>query len=385
MKAKLISDIDLNGKKLVIRVDMNVPIKEGKVKSDTRIKAALKTINYALEKNASVLLLSHLGRPTEGEFNPEFSLAPVTERLSELLNKSVKLFKDIADVQLNQGEVGMLENIRFFKGEKGNSPELSEKLANLSDIYCMDAFGSAHRAHASTEGALRKAKVACAGFLMANELQAIESLMENPKRPFYAIIGGSKVSTKLTVLENLSKKVDGLIVGGGIANTFLLAQGYEVGKSLVEPDLVPNAKEILKQAKNIPLPIDVVVAKELKENTQTRTCLVSEVQADEMILDIGPKTVQKYEEVLSSCETVVWNGPVGAFEIKPFDEGSKAIALFLAKSNAYTVVCGGDSIAAVETFHVADKMSYISTGGGAFLEVLEGKTLPAVKALADLA
>ncbi len=385
MKAKLINEIDLKNKNVVIRVDMNVPIKEGKVTSDTRIKRALKTINYALDNNAAVLILSHLGRPTEGEYNAEFSLVPVAKRLSELLNKQVVFAEKIEDIKMQAGQVVMLDNIRFMVGEKKNSPELAQKLANLADVYCMDAFGAAHRAHASTEGAIRAAKVACAGFLMAAEMDAVDALMENPKQPFYAIIGGSKVSTKLTVLENLADKVDGLIVGGGIANTFLMAQGYNVGKSLAEPDLVPNAKTILAKAKDMPLPLDVVVAKEFKENAPSRVCAPSEVAEDEMILDVGPKTVEKYREILSKSKTIVWNGPVGAFETKPFDEGSKGIALFLAETSAYTLVCGGDSIAAVETFNVADKMDYISTGGGAFLEVLEGKTLPAIQALKDRA
>ncbi len=385
MKAKLINEIDLKNKNVVIRVDMNVPIKEGKVTSDTRIKRALKTINYALENNAAVLILSHLGRPTEGEYNAEFSLLPVAKRLSELLNKEVVFAEKIEDIKMQAGQVVMLDNIRFMVGEKKNSPELAQKLADLADVYCMDAFGAAHRAHASTEGAIRVAKVACAGFLMAAEMDAVDALMENPKQPFYAIIGGSKVSTKLTVLENLADKVDGLIVGGGIANTFLMAQGYTIGKSLAEPDLVPNAKAILAKAKDMPLPLDVVVAKEFKENAASRVCAPNEVAEDEMILDVGPKTVEKYREILSKSQTIVWNGPVGAFETKPFDEGSKGIALFLAEASAYTLVCGGDSIAAVETFNVADKMGYISTGGGAFLEVLEGKVLPAIQALKDRA
>ncbi len=385
MKAKHITEVDLNGKNVVIRVDMNVPIKDGKVSSDTRIRRALTTIQYALDNNAAVLVLSHLGRPTEGEYNAEFSLKPVAERLSELLGKPVNFVENIEDVNMTVGEVSLFDNIRFMVGEKKNNPELAQKLASLADVYCMDAFGAAHRAHASTEGAIRAAKVACAGFLMASEMEAVDSLMENPKTPFYAIVGGSKVSTKLSVLENLAKKVDGLIVGGGIANTFLMAQGYPIGKSLVEPELVDDAKKILSIAKDMPLPVDVVVAKEFKENAQTRTCAPDDVKEDEMILDIGPTTAKKYEEVLNKAKTIVWNGPVGAFETKPFDEGSKAIALYLAKSDAYSVVCGGDSIAAVETFKVADKMSYISTGGGAFLEVLEGKTLPSIAALADKA
>ncbi len=385
MKAIRIDQLDVSKRNVVIRVDMNVPIKNNEVTSDTRIRRALKTINYALDNNAAVLILSHLGRPTEGEYNPEFSLAPVAKRLSELLGKEVHFAEKFEDIVMEEGKVTLFDNIRFMVGEKKNSTELAEKLASFADIYCMDAFGAAHRAHASTEGALRKAKVACAGFLMSSEMEAIDTLMENPKAPFYAIVGGSKVSTKLSILENLAQKVDGLIVGGGIANTFLLAKGYNVGKSLVEADLVDEAKKILALAKDFPLPIDVVVAKELIENTSARTCLVSEVKDDEMILDIGPKTVEHYTEILSKAKTIVWNGPVGAFEFKPFDQGTGAIALFLAKTEAYTVVCGGDSIAAVENFNVADKMSYISTGGGAFLEALEGKTLPAIQALADRA
>ncbi len=383
MKAKRIDQLDLYGKNVVIRVDMNVPIKNGKVGSDTRIKRALKTINYALDNNAAVLILSHLGRPTEGEYNAEFSLKPVAQRLSELLNKEVQFAESFDEIKMEQGKVTLFDNIRFIVGEKKNNEELAQKLADFADVYCMDAFGAAHRAHASTEGAIRKAKVACAGFLMSSEIDAIDALMENPKAPFYAIVGGSKVSTKLSILENLAKKVDGLIVGGGIANTFLLAKGYNVGKSLVELDLVEEAKKILTIAKDLPLPIDVVVAKELVDGTEARTCLISEVQDDEMILDIGPKTAAHYAEILKKANTIVWNGPVGAFEFKPFDQGTGAIALFLADSNAYTLVCGGDSIAAVETFNVADKMSYISTGGGAFLEALEGKTLPSIAALAD--
>ncbi len=383
MQAKLINEIDLNNKNVVIRVDMNVPIKGGMVRSDTRIIAALPTIKYALEQNAAILILSHLGRPTEGEFNDTFCMKPVAKRLSELLNNEVKFFPTLDDVEMKAGQIGFLDNVRFLKGESKNSPELSQKLASFADIYCMEAFGAAHRAHASTEGALRCAKIACAGFLMACEMNAANALMQNPEKPFYAILGGSKVSTKLTIIENLVDKVDGMIVGGGIANTFLYAAGYNIGRSLYEPELVQNALNIMKNAKYVPLPVDVVVSKEFVENANCRTCFADEVEDDEMILDIGPKTVDLYEDALSKCETIVWNGPVGAFETKPFDVGSRALGECIAKLKAYTVACGGDLIAAVEAFNVADKMSYISTGGGAFLEVLEGKTLPSLAALKD--
>ncbi len=383
MQAKLINEIDLNNKKLVIRVDMNVPIKGGMVRSDTRIIAALPTIKYALEQNAAILILSHLGRPTEGEYNETFSMKPVAKRLAELLNHEVKFFPSLDDIEMKAGQVGFLDNVRFLKGESKNTPELAQKLASFADVYCMEAFGAAHRAHASTEGALRCAKVACAGFLMACEMNAVNALMQNPEKPFYAILGGSKVSTKLTIIENLVDKVDGMIVGGGIANTFLYAAGYNIGRSLYEPDLVETALNIMKHAQYIPLPVDVVVAKEFVENAKTRTCFADEVEDDEIILDIGPRTVAFYEDSLAKCETIVWNGPVGAFETKPFDEGSRALGECIARSKAYTVACGGDLIAAVEAFNVADKMSYISTGGGAFLEALEGKVLPSLKALAD--
>ncbi len=383
MQARLINEIDLDSKKVVIRVDMNVPIKSGMVRSDTRIIAALPTIKYAIEQNAAILILSHLGRPTEGEYNDTFSMKPVAKRLAELLNHEVKFFSTLEEVEMKAGQVGFLDNVRFLKGESKNCPELSAKLASFADVYCMEAFGAAHRAHASTEGALRAAKVACAGFLMACEMNAANALMQNPEKPFYAILGGSKVSTKLTIIENLVDKVDGMIVGGGIANTFLYAAGYNIGRSLYEPELAQVALNIMRTAKYLPLPIDVVVAKEFVEHANTRTCFVDEVEDDEMILDIGPMTVTQYEEALVRCETIVWNGPVGAFETQPFDKGSRALGECIAKLKAYTVACGGDLIAAVEAFKVADKMSYISTGGGAFLEVLEGKTLPSLKALAD--
>lgn len=389
MAIKQLADLDCAGKTVVIREDLNAPMKDGKVSNDKRLRAAAPTIKMALDKGAGVVVLSHLGRPTEGEFEEKFSLKPVAQRLGELVGKPVKLVTKPEDAKPNPGEVVLVENIRFFKGEKKNDPALAEKLANLGDIYIMDAFGSAHRAHSSTEGAVRKAKVAAAGPLMAAELEAFAKVLDNPERPLAAIIGGSKVSTKLNLLENLLKKVDILIVGGGIANTFLAAAGYNVGASLYEPDLVSEAKKIMEEAKKLgkelPLPVDVVTAKELAPGQKTQVCSVSDVPPDQMILDIGPKTVKLYEDALAKAKTVVWNGPVGAFEIEPFGAGTKALAEFLAKSGAFVVVGGGDSVAAVESYGLADKMGYVSTGGGASLELLEGKILPSVQALRDRA
>lgn len=389
MAVKKLKDLDCKGKTVVIREDLNVPMKDGKVSNDKRIRAALPTIKMALDKGAAVVLLSHLGRPTEGEFEEKFSLKPVAGHLSGLLGKPVTVVKEIEEAKPAPGEVVLVENIRFFKGEKKNDPALAQKLADIADIYIMDAFGAAHRAHASTEGAVRKAKVAAAGPLMEAELEAFGKVLDNPQRPLAAIIGGSKVSTKLGLLDNLLAKVDSLIVGGGIANTFLAAEGYNVGASLYEPDLVPEAKKIMEAAKKagkeLPLPIDVVTAKELAPGQKTTVCAVDNVPADEMILDIGPKTVELYEKILSKAKTVVWNGPVGAFETEPFGKGTKALGEFLANSDAFVVVGGGDSVAAVESYGLADKMGYISTGGGASLELLEGKILPSVAALNDRA
>ncbi len=387
MAIKLMTNMDLKGKRVVIREDLNVPIKDGRITNDKRIRAALPGIRLALERGASVLLLSHLGRPTEGEFDPQFSLAPVAARLSELLGSNVTLVKTLEEAKPAIGECTLCENIRFFKGEKKNSEELAKKLASLADVYVMDAFGSAHRAHASTEGAVRLAPVACAGPLMAAEIAAFAKVQDNPKRPLAAIIGGSKVSTKLGILENLLNKVDQLIVGGGIANTFLAAAGFKVGKSLMEEDLVPAAKRIMKEAKAkgkmLPLPVDVVVAREFAEGQKAVVCDVDAVPDDMMILDVGPETVALYTEMLKSAATVIWNGPVGAFEVAPFDEGTKELGKALAASSAFTVVGGGDSVAAVEKYDLADKMGYISTGGGAALELLEGKVLPSIAALMD--
>lgn len=384
---KKLQDLDVSGKTVVIRQDLNVPMKDGKVTNDKRIRAALPTVRLALEKGAGVILLSHLGRPTEGEYEEKFSLAPVAAHMGGLLGREIALAKDIDAVSVKPGEVVLLENIRFCKGEKKNNEELAAKLAALGDVYVMDAFGAAHRAHSSTEGAVRKAKTACAGPLMTAELDAFAKVLTAPKRPFAAVIGGSKVSTKLGVLENLLKSVDMLIVGGGIANTFLAASGYSVGTSLYEPELLDEARRILEQAKaagkSFPLPVDVVVAPALAEGQTVETVDVDKVPADRMILDIGPKTVELYAKELAKTATVVWNGPVGAFEIEPFGAGTKALAEALAASPAFVVVGGGDSVAAVELYGLADKMGYISTGGGASLELLEGKILPSVAALED--
>lgn len=387
MAVKSLKDLDCKGKTVVIREDLNVPMKDGKISNDKRVRAALPTIKMALDKGAGVIILSHLGRPTEGEFEEKFSLKLVAAHLGELLGKPVKVVGEISEAKVAPGEVEIVENIRFFKGEKKNDAALSEKLANLGDIYVMDAFGAAHRAHASTEGAVRKAKISAAGPLMEAELAAFDKVMENPRRPLAAIIGGSKVSTKLGLLENLLKKVDILIVGGGIANTFLAAAGHKVGKSLYEPDLLGEAKKIMEsaktQGKEMPLPVDVVTARELAPGQKTSTHGIDNVPSDEMILDIGPKTVKLYEDLLGKAKTVVWNGPVGAFEIDPFGAGTRALGKFLANSGAFVVVGGGDTVAAVESYGLAENMGYISTGGGASLELLEGKILPSVAALQD--
>jgi len=385
MPIKKMQDLDLTGKTVVIREDLNVPMKEGVITNDKRIRASLPTIRTALEKGAGVVLLSHLGRPTEGQYDEQFSLKPVAARLSELLEKPVRLAATLEEAKAAPGEVTLLENVRFLAGEKKNDSALAAKLAGLGDVYVMDAFGAAHRAHASTEGAVRAAGVACAGPLLQAELAAFAKVLDNPARPLAAIIGGSKVSTKLALLENLLEKVDMLIVGGGIANTFLAAAGYMVGKSLYEEELVPDAKRIMEQAKTLnrdfPLPVDVVTAEELAPGQKVTTSAVGDMPADQMILDIGRETLQQYKKLLSKAATVVWNGPVGAFETDPFGQGTKDLAQYLAESNAFVVVGGGDSVAAVEKYGLSEKMGYISTGGGASLELLEGKVLPSVAAL----
>ncbi|MBQ9406852.1 MAG: phosphoglycerate kinase [Desulfovibrio sp.] len=385
MAIKKMQDMDLQGKTVVIREDLNLPMKEGRITNDKRARAALPTIKTALDKGAGVVLISHLGRPTEGQFEEQFSLKPVAKHLAELLGKPVTLARTLEDAKAMPGTVTLLENVRFLKGEKKNNPELAQQLAALGDVYVMDAFGAAHRAHSSTEGAVRAAKTACAGPLLQAELDAFAKVLDNPARPLAAIIGGSKVSTKLALLENLLQKVDTLIVGGGIANTFLAATGHKVGKSLCEEELIPDAKRILdlavKLGKKMPLPTDVVVAQELAPGQEVKVCKVDAVPEDQMILDIGPDTLALYEKLLAECATVVWNGPVGAFETDPFGKGTLELAQFLAKGTAFVVVGGGDSVAAVEKYGLADKMGYISTGGGASLELLEGKVLPSVAAL----
>ncbi len=381
------SDLDLADKRVLIRQDLNVPIKDGKVADDTRIRASLPTIEYCIKAGAKVMLMSHLGRPTEGEYNEEFSLAPVVGHLSGLLGQKVRLDKDYLNKnpQVAEGEVVVLENVRFNNGEKQNDNDLAKKYALLCDIYVMDAFGTAHRAQASTHGIAKYAPVACAGPLLAGELEALGKALDNPARPMVAIVGGSKVSTKLTVLESLSKIVDGLIVGGGIANTFIAAAGCNVGKSLYEADLVDEAKKLSAQAKarggDIPVPADVVCAKEFAEDAAATLKSVDEVVDDDMIFDIGPETAQQLAEILKTAGTIVWNGPVGVFEFDQFGEGTKAIAMAIAESPAFSIAGGGDTLAAVSKYNIADKVSYISTGGGAFLEFLEGKKLPAVAIL----
>lgn len=381
------TDLDLAGKRVLIREDLNVPVQNGKVTSDTRLRASLPTIQHALKAGAKVMLLSHLGRPEEGVFSEENSLKPVAEALSNLLGRKVPLVADYLEraPQLNNGDVVLFENVRFNKGEKKNSDELARKYAALCDVYVMDAFGTAHRAEASTHGAGMHAPVACAGILLAEELDALGKALANPKRPLVAIVAGSKVSTKLTVLENLTQVVDQLIVGGGIANTFIAAAGYKVGKSLYEPGLIEVAKNLMKSAKargaDIPVPTDVVVGSEFSVTAKATIKKVAEVAADDMILDIGPETAKHLADMLTRAGTVVWNGPVGVFEFDQFGEGTKTLARAIATSPAFSIAGGGDTLAAVAKYHIADRISYISTGGGAFLEFLEGKKLPAVAML----
>lgn len=384
------TDLDLAGKRVLIREDLNVPLKNGKVADDTRIRASLPTIQQAMQAGAKVMLMSHLGRPTEGEFDSNFSLAPVAEHLSQLLSQEVRLVRDwLEGVELDEGQVVLCENVRFNSGEKKNDEALAKKMAALCDVYVMDAFGSAHRAQASTHGVAKYAPVACAGPLLAGELEALEKALDNPARPLVAIVGGSKVSTKLTVLESLSQVVDQLIVGGGIANTFIAAAGYTVGKSLYEADLVDTAKQLRTAAQerggDIPLPVDVVCGKEFSEAAEATLKRIGEVADDDMIFDIGPETAQHFAEILKGAGTIVWNGPVGVFEFDQFGEGTKALAQAIAESPAFSIAGGGDTLAAVAKYGISDQVSYISTGGGAFLEFLEGKKLPAVAILEERA
>ena len=375
------TDLDLQGKRVLIREDLNVPVKDGAVKSDARILASLPTIKLALEKGAAVLVCSHLGRPEEGVYSEEDSLKPVADYLSKALGREVPLVKDYLDgVEVKPGELVLLENVRFNKGEKKNTDELAQKYAALCDIFVMDAFGTAHRAQGSTHGVAKFAKVACAGPLLAAELDALGKALKTPAKPMVAIVAGSKVSTKLDVLTSLADVCDQLIVGGGIANTFLAAAGYNVGKSLHEADLLDTAKAIAAKV-SVPLPVDVVVAKEFAETAEATVKAVADVADDDMILDIGPKTAVMFGEMLKASQTILWNGPVGVFEFDQFGNGTKVLAQAIAQSPAFSIAGGGDTLAAIDKYGVAEQISYISTGGGAFLEFVEGKVLPAVEVL----
>ncbi|MFZ4701289.1 MAG: phosphoglycerate kinase [Candidatus Methylumidiphilus sp.] len=386
-----LADLDIKGKRVLIRSDLNVPVKEGKVTSDARITASMKTINHCLAAGAKVMVTSHLGRPTEGEWSEEVSLRPVADNIAGRIGKPVRLIKDWVDggFDVAEGELVVLENCRVNKGEKKNVDETAKKYAALCDVFVMDAFGTAHRAQASTHGVAKYAPVACAGFLVAEELTALGKALANPARPLVAIVGGSKVSTKLTVLEALAGKCEQLVVGGGIANTFLKAMGNNVGKSLCEDDLVPTAQALIEKMKargaSIPIAVDVVVGKNFDANEPAVLKAASAVADDEMILDIGPQSAQELADIIMNAGTVVWNGPVGVFEFDQFAEGTKTIANAIATTKAFTLAGGGDTIAAIQKYGIYDKVSYISTAGGAFLEYLEGKVLPAVAILEERA
>ncbi len=387
-----LANLDVAGKRVFIRADLNVPQDEaGNITEDTRIRASLPSIKYCLEKGAAVMVTSHLGRPTEGELNHEDSLMPVAVRLGQMLHTSVRLITDWVDggFEVKPGEVVLLENCRVNKGEKKNNDELAQKMAKLCDIYVNDAFGTAHRAEATTHGIAKYAPVACAGMLMGAEIDALTKALTNPKRPLVAIVGGSKVSSKLTILKSLASKVDQLIVGGGIANTFLLADGKRIGHSLAEADLVKEAHAIMDMMKErgaeVPLPTDVVVADEVSALARANKISVDDVHANDRILDVGPKTAAKFSEIIANAGTIVWNGPVGVFELPQFSGGTKMMASAIAHSEAFSIAGGGDTLAAIAKFHIHDDVGYISTGGGAFLEFLEGKTLPAIAILEERA
>jgi len=381
MTIKVMTDLDLSQKRVLIREDLNVPIKDGKVSSDARINAALPTIKLALSQGATVILMSHLGRPAEGQYEEKYSLLPAAVDLSKKLDTKVQLISDWSKgIAVPEGEVALLENVRFNSGEKANDDVLAQAYAELCDIFVMDAFGTSHRAQASTHGVGKFAPVACAGPLLANELNALEQAIAKPTAPVGAIVGGSKVSTKLMVLETLADKVDQLIVGGGIANTFLAAAGHPVGKSLYEPDLIPAAKALMAKVE-IPMPTDVVVGKEFSETAEARVVSVNAVEDDDMIFDIGPESSRHLAEIIKTLGTIIWNGPVGVFEFDQFAEGTKALSYAIAESNGFSIAGGGDTLAAVDKYEIAEQVSYISTGGGAFLEYVEGKELPAVALL----
>jgi phosphoglycerate kinase len=387
MPVTKLADLDLRGKRVLIRQDLNVPVKNGVVSSDQRIKASLPTIRYCIEAGAQLMIMSHLGRPTEGTVEAQYSLQPVANYLSDAIGKTVNLNTDYLENSptLGDGDVLLLENVRFNPGEKADDEKLSKQYAALCDIYAMDAFGTAHRAQASTHGVGLFAPIACAGPLLSAELEALTLALDKPKRPVAAIVGGSKVSTKLTVLDALTEVVDQLIPGGGIANTFIAAAGYNVGKSLVEIDLIPEAKRLMEVArangKEIPVPTDVVCGKEFSEHAEATVKLVSEVEDDDIILDIGPETASNFAKLMAQAATIVWNGPVGVFEFAQFGEGTKTLGQAIASSSAFSIAGGGDTLAAVDKYNIESGISYISTGGGAFLEFLEGKQLPAVTML----
>ncbi len=386
MKYLRMEELDLAGKRVMIRADLNVPIAAGRVSSDARIRAALSGVQLALDKGAAVILLSHLGRPVEGVYSVQDSLAPVAHCLQELLGLPVRLERDwLAGITISPGEVVLCENVRFNHGENANDLQLAEKMAALCDVFVMDAFGTAHRAQASTEGVIQKARTACAGPLLHGELEALRKALLEPKRPLLAIVGGAKVSTKLGVLDHLLDKVDELIVGGGIANTFIAASGYEVGKSLYEPGLLAEAQALIRKARDnggsIPIPRDVLVAKSFSADAAAVVRKVDTVKPDEMILDIGPLTAIEYSAIIAGSGSIIWNGPVGVFEFPAFQSGTRAVAEAIGRAKAFSIAGGGDTLAAIDQFGVAQDISYISTGGGAFLEFVEGKTLPAVAAL----
>jgi len=383
MTIKRMNDLDLAGRRVLIREDLNVPVKNGAVSSDARIRASLPTIKAAIDAGAKVMLMSHLGRPEEGVYDEASSMKPVAEHLCNLLDMEVRLVTDYLDgFEVAEGEVVLLENVRFNKGEKKDDEVLAKKYAALCDVYVMDAFGTAHRAQASTHGVARFAPEACAGPLLAAELEALGKALDNPAKPVVAIVGGSKVSTKLDVLNALEKVCDSIIVGGGIANTFLAAAGHPVGKSLCEHDLIETAREIASRVE-IPLPVDVVVASEFAETAQATVKKIDDVTEDDMILDVGPETAAKFADLLKSSKTILWNGPVGVFEFDQFSNGTQSLARAIAESDAFSLAGGGDTVAAVDKYGVSDRISYISTGGGAFLEFVEGKTLPAVAVLEE--
>lgn len=391
MKFLKLSEQNVAGKTVLIRADLNVPIKDGRISDDTRIRASLPSIRYCLDRGAAVIVMTHLGRPTEGEFHPEDDVTPVARQLGALLGKQVAVLKDWRDSppKLHAGEIAMLQNVRINPGEKKNDPALGKAYAALADVFVNDAFGTAHRAQASTEAVAAAAPLALAGILLADELDALGKALREPARPLVAIVAGSKVSTKLTVLENLADKVDQLIVGGGIANTFLLAQGKNIGKSLAEPDLVDEAKKIIAKMADkggaVPLPTDVVCAKEFAADAAAETKSIDDVADDDMILDIGPQSAAVLADLVKKAGTVVWNGPVGVFEFEQFAGGTETLAKAIAESPAFSIAGGGDTLAAVAKYGIGEQIGYISTGGGAFLEFLEGKELPAVAALARFA